>query len=637
VAKNPKKDRKLPKRILKRPAEQIPAEAVIARLPDRRAMEGIVRNFLGGLGGSGDETPLGMAQSVMYEAFESRDAKKRVGLARKALEISPDCCDAYVLLAEQTQSRKEALALLEEGVAAGERALGPEVFQDGAGHFWGLIETRPYMRAREGLASVLWLMGRRNEAIGHLQAMLRLNPNDNQGVRYTLAGWLLAEGLHQDLDRLLRQYDENSATWAYTKALASFRQDGDTAESRKLLGLAKKANEYVSAYLLSQKPLPRERPAYYSRGDQNEAVMYATSALAGWKAIPGATAWLRATEQAATKLKSAASDSSHRAGFARAKLKRQPQVLDVWQADFRPTPHLIRIAGEPVRPWVVLITSKSEDLILATEISAEPPGSDQLWAVLEKAVTEPAAGRPHRPTELQVRRDERWDELKPRLDELGITVAPKEQLDHLDAAFQDLARHLGSGGPPGLLEMPGVKPEHVASFYSAAASFHRATPWRKLGDDAAIRIESFQFESGPWYAVVMGQAGVSFGVVLYDDLRTLKKVWAGRMSEEEYAREMVALSLTFDDETGIAVSDLDVAKKLGWEVAGTEAYPSMFRKERGMSLRPPLVWELSLMEGCLRAIPEFIDRREADDLSVHRMTVPVATGDLNLILSWVDD
>ena len=108
------------------------------------------------------------------------------------------------------------------GVNAGERALGPEAFRDDVGYFWGLIETRPYMRAREGLASTHWTMGRRDEAIGHLQDMLRLNPNDNQGVRDTLAGWLLAEERDEELARLFEQYDEETTHWAYSKTLVAF-------------------------------------------------------------------------------------------------------------------------------------------------------------------------------------------------------------------------------------------------------------------------------------------------------------------------------------------------------------------------------------------------------------------------------
>ena len=102
-----------------------PEEKPVHELPDRRAMEGVMRGLLGGLVGPREETPLSKAQDLMYQAFGSHDPKERVKLAKQALELSPDCADAYVLLAEHTKSRKEALDLFEKGVAAGERALGP--------------------------------------------------------------------------------------------------------------------------------------------------------------------------------------------------------------------------------------------------------------------------------------------------------------------------------------------------------------------------------------------------------------------------------------------------------------------------------------------------------------------------------
>ena len=60
-------------------------------------------------------------------------------------------------------------------------ALGAEGFEEYAGHFWGFLETRPYMRARAGLAIALIKLGDESAAIEHFRAMLKLNPNDNQG------------------------------------------------------------------------------------------------------------------------------------------------------------------------------------------------------------------------------------------------------------------------------------------------------------------------------------------------------------------------------------------------------------------------------------------------------------------------
>ena len=219
-------------------------------------------------------TPLDAAQELVYRALETT-GPRRVRLARQALELSPDCADAYVLLAEAARDPREAKQLYEQGVRAGERALGPEVFEHDAGHFWGLLETRPYMRARQGLAEVLCVLGERQEAIGHLQDMLRLNPGDNQGVRYILGNWLLAVGDDAALERLLQQYpDEISANWAYTRALTLFRRRGAGKQADKALQEALEANPFVPLYLLGARKLPRQLPSYMAIRDENEAIVY---------------------------------------------------------------------------------------------------------------------------------------------------------------------------------------------------------------------------------------------------------------------------------------------------------------------------------------------------------------------------
>jgi tetratricopeptide (TPR) repeat protein len=239
-----------------------------------------------------ERTPLEQAQDLMYEAWEATGTR-RIKLARQALEISPDCADAYVLLAEQSRSLKEAKELYEQGVHAGERALGPRMFEEDAGHFWGIIETRPYMRAREGLARALWAQGERKQAIAHYQDMLRLNPGDNQGVRYVLAGCLLKEHEDEALGKLLAQYEDDSmAEFGYTRALWLFQREGASAAATTALKAAVKQNKFVPAYLQGKKHLPARLPDYIGFGDENEAIHYAAGGVSVWRETPGALDWL---------------------------------------------------------------------------------------------------------------------------------------------------------------------------------------------------------------------------------------------------------------------------------------------------------------------------------------------------------
>ena len=150
---------------------------------------------------------------------------------------------------------------------------------------------------------------------------------------------------------------------------------------------------------------------------------------------------------------------------------------------------------------------------------------------------------------------------------------PTDELDQLDFVFESLSQHLTKDERPGLLEMPGIKPEQVAGLYGAAAGFYQRAPWRKLGYETAIKVECDKFESSPWYAVVMGQSGLTFGVSLYENLNILRKMWSGRITEEENARETVALTLLFGDETEISVLDLEAVRKHRLGRGGTGGVP----------------------------------------------------------------
>jgi tetratricopeptide (TPR) repeat protein len=198
---------------------------------------------------------LAQAQQIIYQAWETVGRDRRLALARKAIGILPDCADAYVPLAEEAGGLDEALELYRQGLEAGERALGKEAFEDEAGNFWLILETRPYMRARAGLARCLWESGRRDEAIAHYRGLLKLNPNDNQGIRYILAACLLELRRDEEVASLLKQYeDDAAAAFAWTGALLAFRRQGDGAEARERLAAALGDESEAVCYAASESP-----------------------------------------------------------------------------------------------------------------------------------------------------------------------------------------------------------------------------------------------------------------------------------------------------------------------------------------------------------------------------------------------
>jgi hypothetical protein len=274
--------------------------------------------------------------------------------------------------------------------------------------------------------------------------------------------------------------------------------------------------------------------------------------------------------------------------------------------------------------------------VLAFELTHEPPTVAQAWQVLLRAMERPEAGEPHRPTEVQMAEGPGWAQsLRPALGAIGVGCEAVAALDGLDTLLDELSGHLAAQGTSALLDMPGVTPEAVGGLFDAAAVFYRQAPWKKTGE-RPIRIDCARFESGPWYAVVMGQAGMTSGLVLYDDLATLRRIQRGGMSEEDNARQTAALAVVFGDKTDLAPADAAALAQHGWPVAGPDAYPSVYRMEPGLSMRPPLAWEVQLLEGCLRAVPEFA-RKKTRRLAPLSLTVPTAGGELPLVLAWATE
>ncbi len=267
---------------------------------DRRQMDGMWAELHKSMGASpvAQDAALERAQNVMYRAFETSNPAKRIALAHEALDLSENCADAWVMLAEEeADTVQRAYELYKQGMAAGERALGAE-FQNLVGHFWGVLETRPYMRAKEGAARALWQMNRLDEALAQYREMLVLNPNDNQGVRDVLVDLLLHVERWAELETLLKQYkDDWSVVWRYTTALNEFRKQGASAQANQALEQAFEENPHVPAYLTGETRVPKQIPDRIEWGGESEAQYYAGAHLNYWRRQSGAVDWLYAQWQ----------------------------------------------------------------------------------------------------------------------------------------------------------------------------------------------------------------------------------------------------------------------------------------------------------------------------------------------------
>lgn len=244
----------------------------------------------------------GRSQDLVFEAYEQPVSKGKK-LVKQALELDPNNADAYNYLASIEKDIEGAIKMYEKAIKAGEKTLGKKFFKEEKGYFWGMIETRPYMRAKAGLADCLYAKKEVDKAIEIYEEILELNPNDNQGIRYLLSTLLLSKN---DLTKfqlfIENSEEENCAVWNYNNALYHFKKSGQTAKNDKELLKAYKSNEYVIDYMLGVKEMPDEQPQYIGRGDENEAIYYVNGAWSIWDKTPEALDWLYEFKQKRLKM-----------------------------------------------------------------------------------------------------------------------------------------------------------------------------------------------------------------------------------------------------------------------------------------------------------------------------------------------
>lgn len=251
------------------------------------------------------------ARDLAYQAMESYDPEEAVRLCAKAIELDPRCVDALVIMAGVFDDLDERAYDLARVVQVAEEDLGGESYlKENKGHFWGLLETRPYMRARSYLAQTLHEAGKTDAAAAEYEALLELNPGDNQGLRYALIGLYLETGNVDGARRLQDEYDEASAVFAWSAVLERLIL-GDTVGAERSLAGARETNPYFESYLLGKKPMPRVMPDYYGFGDDNEAIMCMDTIGDAWKKHDETMRWLRKHEapmEIATKVKAGRND-----------------------------------------------------------------------------------------------------------------------------------------------------------------------------------------------------------------------------------------------------------------------------------------------------------------------------------------
>jgi len=133
--------------------------------------------------------------------------------------------------------------------------------------------------------------------------------------------------------------------------------------------------------------------------------------------------------------------------------------------------------------------------------------------------------------------------------------------------------------PPVLLSVAGVTPQLLQGLFAAAADFFEIQPWKILKGEKVIEVWSPEAR----LVVVMGAAGQSFGISVYDSSADLQRMYQAQ-DPLEAAGALCWLALTYETAEYLDQGDLGAIRRYGWRVAGEIAYPSIARIGRFVNL-----------------------------------------------------
>jgi len=258
------------------------------------------------------------ADDVFDEGMEQYWAGDRRGAIksfRRALELDPSHADAHNhlgIVSLEARKLKEAERHFRAAIDGGQRHLE----RSGAEVHWGFIENRPYLRGLGNLALVLVEQKKWAEALAIHKQMLKLNPNDNQGVRWMIGVESLRVGDDDGAIDAFRKCRDQEVGCAFGLALALLRARGPSADIGEALLSGFAANRYVAPMLLGEAwerlnafhGTNMAEPEWASdvvtaQADLWHAVPRGAEVLRFWWAAPPVAAWRRSLDEIMVRLR----------------------------------------------------------------------------------------------------------------------------------------------------------------------------------------------------------------------------------------------------------------------------------------------------------------------------------------------
>ena len=221
-------------------------------------------------------TPLDDAYELLEEAQSAKSKKEAIKLAKEAYEKSSECFDAILFQCDLEENGIKRMKLLDDGLDFEKNRLMKEKYFDkeNIGQFYGMFETRPYIRGLVIKIEYLLEDGKLRQAANLCKEVLRLNENDNLGARYLLMAIYAALEEEKEILSLYKKYPEENLEMLFPLFAIYYKSGNDKKALEYLKRVDKCNSNFVKYFDGSIKQSEKVNPGYYSRGDSSEIFMY---------------------------------------------------------------------------------------------------------------------------------------------------------------------------------------------------------------------------------------------------------------------------------------------------------------------------------------------------------------------------
>ena len=166
------------------------------------------------------------------------------------------------------------------------------------------------------------------------------------------------------------------------------------------------------------------------------------------------------------------------AAFVKTQLKQLKQENDTWEADFRalPKPH-----GQNETHYLGLVVALPKGNPLVSMLVEYTPNVNDLADLLADAMRRPMTESAHRPRQLLLRANPRWEELFPHLKPLGIEISIQNELPNIEEVYEDFLRQMRRTRPDPLI-LYTSRPTDIHKDFPAIAMWVQCYGHIEIGD-----------------------------------------------------------------------------------------------------------------------------------------------------------